>query len=66
MGLYVGGNIEHNSVIKSMILKFLDHIRMNGVADRVVLRLCGTDLGSTVSLVVDTTGLLGQVQDVVK
>ncbi|KAF4160411.1 hypothetical protein CNMCM6069_008761 [Aspergillus lentulus] len=66
MGLYVGGNIEHNSVIESMISKFLDHIRTNGVADRVVLQLCGTDSDSTVGLVVDTTGSLGQVQDVVK
>jgi protoheme ferro-lyase len=66
MGLYIGSNIEHNSVIESMISKFLDHIRTNGVADCVVLQLCGIDSDSTVGLVVDTTGSLGQVQDVVK
>jgi hypothetical protein len=66
MGLYIGSNIKHNSIIKSMISKFLDHIQTNGVADCVVLQLCGTDSGSTVSLIMDTTGLLGQVQDVVK
>ncbi|KAJ5437022.1 Glycoside hydrolase superfamily [Penicillium cf. griseofulvum] len=66
VGVYAGGEIQPQSVTDEFLPKLISYLKGTQVPQRLALQHCATDAEHTVGIVIDTTGDLAGVQDVVK
>ncbi|KAJ5827672.1 Glycoside hydrolase superfamily [Penicillium robsamsonii] len=66
VGVYAGEQIQPQSVTDEFLPKFISYLKSAQVPRRLALQHCATDAEHTVGIVIDTTGDLAGVQDVVR
>lgn len=66
VGVHIGQNLQPAAVASGAVQQLLNHLQNEPIAPRTVLQYCGQNANKGLGVVVDTTGNLAAVQQIVR